>query len=180
MRPQRIPISAVEDLKREFDSAAEHHVHEVSKTQAIKLLLPQIQTMQNKGYGLADIAARLSNKGVVVTAVGLKNCLSQIKSAAEVTRLRKGTQSRPTVRNEADLTAKPKSQAVPPDPPKASAPNTDLAPGSSRKDRDPRPASRAASAPVTSGTSTQPEAAPTPEPRLRPGGFIPRLDSDEI
>jgi hypothetical protein len=173
MRPQRIPISSVEDLKREFDNAAEHRVQEVSKTQAIKLLLPQIQIMQNKGYGLADIAARLSNKGVVVTAVGLKNCLSQIKSAAEVTRLRKGTQSRPTVRDEAGLTAKPKSQA-------ASAPNTDRAPGSNRKDSDPRPASRAASAPVASSTRTPPEAAPTPEPRLRPGGFIPRMDSDEI
>jgi hypothetical protein len=180
MRPDRIPISAVEDLRREFDDAAEHHLQDVSKTQAIKLLLPQIQTMQNKGYGLADIAARLSNKGVVVTAVGLKNCLSQIRSAAEITRLRKGTQSRPTARNEAGHTPKPKSQAVPPGPPKASAPNTDRAPVATRKDSDTRPASRAASAPVSPSTSTQPEAAPAPEPRLRPGGFIPRMDSDEI
>jgi hypothetical protein len=180
MRRDRIPISAVEDLRREFDNAAEHHLQDVSKTQAIKLLLPQIQTMQNKGYGLADIAARLSNKGVVVTAIGLKNCLSQIRSAAEITRLRKGTQSRPTARNEAGLTAKPKSQAMPPDPPKAPAASTDRALGSIRKDTDPRAASRAASAPLAPSTSTAPAAAPTPEPRPRPGGFIPRMDSDEV
>jgi hypothetical protein len=40
---------------------------EVSKAEAVRLLLPQIQVMQSEGYGLAHIVSWLSSKGVAIT-----------------------------------------------------------------------------------------------------------------
>ena len=50
MRQYRIPNSTIEEIKRMFEDASEHPVREVNKVQAIKMLLPQIEVMLNKGY----------------------------------------------------------------------------------------------------------------------------------
>ena len=55
MRQYRIPKSTIEELKRMFEDASEHHVSEVSKVQAIQMLLPQIEVMLNKGYSVRTL-----------------------------------------------------------------------------------------------------------------------------
>jgi hypothetical protein len=79
MRQYRIPNSTIEELKQMFEDASEHHLREVNKVQAIKMLLPQIEVMLNKGYTVSDIASMLSEKGIVVTPVTLRAYLGKLK-----------------------------------------------------------------------------------------------------
>ena len=81
MRPSKIPMVAVEQLQRTLESAPECRVEEVSKLEAIRMLVPQIRAMQSKGYVVGAIAKMLSENGLSVTGVTLKSYLRQTKAA---------------------------------------------------------------------------------------------------
>ena len=48
--------------------------------QAVRLLAPQIQEMQSRGYSLGQIADFLSAKGFLIKPTALKNYLTKIKA----------------------------------------------------------------------------------------------------
>lgn len=81
MNTRKIAMTAIEQIQRAFETAPEHRVKEVPKVQAIRILIPQIRTMQSKGYDWEAIAALLSEQGIPVTAVTLRSYLHQARAA---------------------------------------------------------------------------------------------------
>jgi hypothetical protein len=94
MQPRKISVAAILQLQRALESAPECSVEEVTKVQAIRMLVPQIQTMQAKGYSLNAIAAMLSENGITVTGVTLKSYLNQLRAAGRKKSARKGQRPR--------------------------------------------------------------------------------------
>jgi hypothetical protein len=90
MAAKKIPVAAIEQLQRALDGAPECQVEDVSKVQAIRILIPQIQNMRSKGYGWSAIARLLSEGGIIVSAVTLKSYLTQDKALRKRGRERKG------------------------------------------------------------------------------------------
>jgi hypothetical protein len=81
MAARKIAIAAIERLQRTLESTPECQIAEVTKSEAIRMLSPQIHAMQSKGYGLGVIAGVLSENGVAVTPVTLKGYLKQLRAA---------------------------------------------------------------------------------------------------
>jgi hypothetical protein len=79
MQPRKMPMAAIEERQRAFEGVPECRVEEVTKVQAIRMLVPQIHAMQSKGYNLRAIAGMLSEHGIAVTSVTLKSYLNQVK-----------------------------------------------------------------------------------------------------
>jgi len=94
MQPRRIPVAAIEQLQRAIESLPECQVDEVTKVQAVRMLVPQIQAMQSKGYSLGAIAKMFSENGIVVTTVTLKSYLNQVKPMRGKKGIRKSKQRR--------------------------------------------------------------------------------------
>lgn len=94
MQQSKIPMSAIEEARRVLEDVPDHDVTEVSKAQAIRLLSPQIHAMQSKGYSLSHIASVLSNKGISITGVTLRNYLNHLRSEAQQKTNRKGNRDR--------------------------------------------------------------------------------------
>jgi hypothetical protein len=80
MQSQKISILAIEDLQKAMREAPEYSAKEVTKVQAVRLLAPQIQEMQSRGYSLGQIADFLSAKGFLIKPTALKNYLTKIKA----------------------------------------------------------------------------------------------------
>jgi hypothetical protein len=83
MQQHKIPISAIQEAQRVMEDSPTCNTTEVPKVEAMRLLLPQIKTMQAKGYGLAHIAKLLSQTGISVTEVTLKNYVNRLKASTE-------------------------------------------------------------------------------------------------
>jgi hypothetical protein len=80
MAAKKIPVAAIEQLQRALEDVPECQVEDVSKVQAIRMLIPQIQNMRSKGYGWSAIARLVSEGGIGVSAVTLKSYLTQAKA----------------------------------------------------------------------------------------------------
>ena len=83
MQQHKIPISAIQEAERVMEDSPTCHTTEVTKVEAMRLLLPQIKAMQAKGYGLSHIAKVLSQTGIAVTEVTLKNYVNRLKAPTE-------------------------------------------------------------------------------------------------
>jgi hypothetical protein len=70
----------IEDLQKAMREAPEYCAKEVNKVDAVRLLVPQIQEMQTRGYSLGKIAEFLSAKGFIIKPAALKNYLTRIKA----------------------------------------------------------------------------------------------------
>lgn len=88
----RIQLGAIEQVQRAFAAAPHQEVKDVDKSEAIRMLVPDIEAMKSKGYSLVDIAGVLSDNGVPITPTVLKNYLGLAKGRASV---RKGHNKRP-------------------------------------------------------------------------------------
>jgi hypothetical protein len=113
MQPRRIPVAAIEQLQRAIESLPECQVDEVTKVQAIRMLVPQIQAMQSKGYSLGAIAKMFSENGIVVTAVTLKSYLNQVKPMRGRKGIRKSKQRRRVDEARSDTPIRDPRSAVP-------------------------------------------------------------------
>lgn len=80
MPSQKISVLAIENVRKAMREAPEYSAKEVSKMQAVRLLAPQIQEMQAKGYSLGPIAGMLSDNGFIITVTALKNYLTKVKA----------------------------------------------------------------------------------------------------
>jgi hypothetical protein len=84
-----ILVATVEKILRAAEDAPALQETEVSKTEAMRRLMPAIMTMRAKGYRLAPIASLLSDNGVAVTEVSLKHYLHRL-GGSTATRSPKG------------------------------------------------------------------------------------------
>lgn len=75
----KLRLEAVEALKRHLEALPPHREEAVTKLQAVRMLVPDIQAMQSKGYSLGAIAECLSERGLPISAVALKSYLSHVK-----------------------------------------------------------------------------------------------------
>jgi hypothetical protein len=80
MQQPKIQVSAIQDVLRAVEEAPDCDETEVAKIEAMRRLVPAIKTMQAKGYGLAHIAKLLSDKGIAVTEVTLKQYMHRLGS----------------------------------------------------------------------------------------------------
>jgi hypothetical protein len=159
----KIPVVSIEELQRSLDALPEHRDEEVTKTQAIRMLAPQIHAMQSKGYTMSAIAAMLSDRGIAVTAVALKSYLSHNKERAAVKR---GGGERKARR--------PPSAAL--------GPHLEASPvapvGSTAKASEAR--AGVPSGPAPAVAPKRPAASPPEAAGERRSAFVPRSDSDDI
>jgi hypothetical protein len=89
----KIELDAVEKLQRKLAAMPDYRPRLVTKTEAVRLLLPEIHSMQRRGYSLSAIAGFLSDDGVVVSVMTLKAYMQQ---AGEKKRRPKPIKAKPT------------------------------------------------------------------------------------
>jgi hypothetical protein len=68
----RIGIGAIERVQRRMREYPDQEPQDVTKTEAVRRLLPDIRAMQKRGYSLPAIAAVLAEEGIVASAASLK------------------------------------------------------------------------------------------------------------
>jgi hypothetical protein len=179
MQQHKIPMSTIQNTLRVLEDAPACVTKEVTKVEAMRLLLPQIRAMQAKGYAVAHIANVLSETGISLTEVTLKNYLHRLKVPADKGPTRRGKQTvaidRPTLE----------------DAPKSPAPKLNQAGGESGPPASPRRESvgpsGAALPEARSGTSSDSAESPRrimpPSPQdtaARRAGFTVRPDTKNI
>src|SRR5689334_1806143 len=74
-RGQKVRLDDVKRLDESFAALPEQENQEIAKTAAVRILLPRIQILLKRGYTMGDIAKRLSEGGVPMTAMLLRNYL---------------------------------------------------------------------------------------------------------
>lgn len=72
----RIRIDLIDQVQQVLDALPKHQPDEVTKSQAIERLLPQIRESQSKGYSLVAIGKVLTERGIPVTPGALRAHLS--------------------------------------------------------------------------------------------------------
>ena len=93
----KIRCDAVHRAQRLLETAPPPTIEEVTKSEAVRMLLPQIRDARSKGYSLEAIAKMLSESGVHASVGLIQNLLSKAKaphgsgphSRSESDRLRK-------------------------------------------------------------------------------------------
>jgi hypothetical protein len=85
----KIRLDTIEQIKRTLEALPQHHDEEVTKKQAIRILLPNIEAIRSKGYGLPAIASFLSGHGIPITVPYLKTVISPSRHDAEGKKQRK-------------------------------------------------------------------------------------------
>jgi hypothetical protein len=68
----KIRLDSIEQAHRALEALPQHQPDEVTKSQAIQRLLPQIRASQSKGYSLAAIGKVLTERGIPVTTGALR------------------------------------------------------------------------------------------------------------
>jgi hypothetical protein len=179
MQQPKISLSTVDGVLRGAEEAPALHESEVTKTEAMRRLIPAVRALQAKGYGLSQIARFFSDKGVAVTEVTLKHYMHRHggRSVAETSR----TPRRDRASTGGATVPSPKQVASPRPalPRAATAPPTVERPNTNSPATSHSPASDGASSvPSESARRAIPAAATEPSP-LR-GGFVVRPDRAKI
>ena len=78
----KITVSQIAILEQALDEAPTRNTTDVGKGKAICMLAPKLYSLRAKGYAWRDIAAWLTERGVVVTATTLQRYLREEKRAA--------------------------------------------------------------------------------------------------
>jgi hypothetical protein len=74
----KIRFDAVERARKLLENVAPPELEEVTKSQAVRLLLPQIREAQSKGHSIEAIARMLSESGVPVSAHLVKDLVWKV------------------------------------------------------------------------------------------------------
>jgi hypothetical protein len=77
----KIRLDAIERAHRALDALAQHEPDELTKAQAIQMLLDDIRATQSKGYSLDAIGKMLSEAGVPITTNALRAYVSAASGA---------------------------------------------------------------------------------------------------
>jgi hypothetical protein len=65
-------VDAIEQVQHALDALPEYQEEEVTKTRAVRMLVPQVLALQSKGYSLVAIAKVISDKGIPVSGMALQ------------------------------------------------------------------------------------------------------------
>jgi hypothetical protein len=87
-RMERIRIADLDRIAQALDVAPVPERSEISKSQAIRTLMPAIQRMQARGHTAETTAAVLAANGVKITAPTLNNYLQRAKAVPAAARKR--------------------------------------------------------------------------------------------
>jgi hypothetical protein len=79
----KIRFDAVERARKLLEDVRPPEIEEVTKSQAIRLLLPQIREAQSKGHSIEAIARMLSESGVPVSAHLVKDLVWKVGARPE-------------------------------------------------------------------------------------------------
>jgi hypothetical protein len=179
MQQPKIALSTIDEVLRFAEEAPALNESEVTKTEAMRRIVPALKAMQAKGYGMGQIARLLSERGIAITELALRHymCRHGGRSSADTPRPAKRERST----DRAGTGPSPKPGAAPaPTPNRASTP----APTAERQDRQvPAPTHpRTSSAPagVPSELSQRAPNASGTEPAAMRGGFVVRPDRPRI
>ena len=152
----KIEMEAVEKLQQRLATMPDYRPRLVTKTEAVRLLLPEILSMQKRGYSLSAIAGFLSEDGVVVSVMTLK---AYMKQAGEKKRRKKGVREAPAPSapgGQREASTKPEPPADPLKTEAKAVSNTGNAGAS--------PAPRASDASASKGTEKEPQKGPSGSP----------------
>ncbi len=188
-RGQKVRLDDVRKLDESFAELPEQQNQEVAKTEAIRILLPRITTLLKRGYTIPDIAKRLSDGGVPMSAMLLRTYL--VREGGTGGRRRSRTKKRTDApESTAAQPATPEGgtsgqalttvAAAPSAPDIKPAPAADQGVAKSKKTGD-KPATPAPQpAAPKAGPTTQPSTSGESETKPAPGKFTPKPDTDDI
>jgi hypothetical protein len=155
----KVRIDAIHHAERALDALPEFSPEEVTKTQAVRMLIARIRATQAKGYSLEAISQVLAERGISIGPSALRAYMSETKREGDG-RKRKHRSKR----------ARP-AQGVSSAAPSEASPRAAPAPsGASSK--------QASTIPRAVGSAGATPASPAPA--VRRAMFVPREDSDEI
>jgi hypothetical protein len=163
---KKYAAEAIRTLQQSLEAVAPYQATELSKQQAVRELLPQIEALRAKGYSWTSVAAMLSEHGVPVSVAALRTYLRRAREEAP-----KGAS--PAAARRSRTTRAVASQ---PEPPPATVPSPSQGQPVTTAGK-PQP-SIAASAPVVAPQRATPAASRQQEPSR--SSFVPRRDTDDI
>ena len=181
----KIRLDALENVRRAFESLPECPVEEVTKTQAVQMLVPQIHAMRAKGYSLRAVASFLSEQGIVVTELSLRSYLGHANGGAGEKKSR-GKKKSGRDRKPATVQAAGPREAcreVPGEPGQGQLARGEEGLGQEEKKAEALAAPLAAPRVVPVATAVAKDVALPAQPPAaleRRSAFVPRKDSEEI
>jgi hypothetical protein len=147
----KIRFDAIEQARKLLENAPPPEIEEVTKSHAIRLLLPQIREAQSRGYSIEAITRMLSESGVQVSAHLVKDLVWRLGT-------RRASQRDPGKRPAQRRTASSPGMG---DSSRQAAPSTKANVGSAPRDdaapRDPSLLPSAASSPRRSSLLPRPD-----------------------
>jgi hypothetical protein len=89
----RIRVDTIEPAQRALESLPEFRSEDLTKAQAVQMMIPQIRTAQSKGYSLEAISKVLSDRGIPIPIGSLRAYVSEAN--ADTGRRRKKRKAKP-------------------------------------------------------------------------------------
>lgn len=74
---EKVRVELIGNLQQKYDALPKCKVEEVSRAQAVRMMIPQVRAMREKGYSLAAIAKMLADDGINVTVASLTSYLKE-------------------------------------------------------------------------------------------------------
>jgi len=182
---QKVRLDDVRKLDEALAELPEQQNQEIAKTEAIRILLPRIRTLQSRGYSLGDIAQRLTNGGVPMTAMLLRIYLTR-EGASQHRRPSKSKKRTNAPENVGDqareheqITSVPIANT---DDPKTAVPASARTASNKPSAAPAAPAGEPVTGKVTPSPSpgNQPSTPGAEAKKAPPGMFTPRKDSEDI
>jgi hypothetical protein len=172
MQPRtKIRLDGISRAQKLLEAAPPPELEEVTKSHAVRILVPQIRDAQSKGYSLQTIAKMLSESGVSVSASLLKTLLSEASSK----RVRGRNTGHEPGRKQGGVSSGARG-----------APRQEPAPAASipKIPTNQAPAATPAGSRTRDGTGVRTGSAPTSQstgqPYERRSSFVPRPDTENI
>jgi hypothetical protein len=163
----KIRFDAIEQARKLLENAPPPEIEEVTKSHAIRLLLPQIREAQSKGYSIEAITRMLSESGVQVSAHLVKDLVwrlgtrraSQRNAGSKPARRRTApSPERGDLSRQAAASNEPSTKANANQAPKGTVTdNAEQAPRDDAAPREPNPQPPAASSPRRSSVVPRPD-----------------------
>ena len=188
-RGQKVRLDDVRKLDEFFAELPEQENQEIAKTEAIRILLPRISTLLKRGYTISDIAKRLSDGGVPMTAMLLRTYLLREGGTGGRKRSKSKKRTAATENTVAEPIAPESGTKQEPSTTSATSPSAGELQPVPATDRPVAKAKKSGSKPaVPEAETATPKPASIPEPstsgesekKPMPGKFIPKPDTDDI
>jgi hypothetical protein len=168
---QKIRCDAIDRARKLLETAVAPTIEEVTKSEAVRMLLPQIREARSKGYGLEAIAKMLSESGVTASASLVRDLLTEANAPLVFGRDARAKSAHVRKSPVQEVRVQPRHESS------SGASDSKMAPEATRSatpDRSIRPAATGDGAtPVLKSSSVG-------QPVVRRSTFVPRPDTENI